>query len=139
MITYEQYITANNKYPERLKHPELTDEIRENSEKLIEILNNFLTEMGIKDVIISSGWRPSDINSKTKGAAKKSLHQTAQAIDIVDDKDQSLGKLVSKNPEILRKYELFVEDIKSTKGQYTNWVHLDCGLRKDRPSRSFVP
>lgn len=120
---------------------EYTEELKKNAEELIFAVNGFLKDCKWEKILtISSGWRPVSINSQTKNAAKKSLHQTCQAVDILDDKDQTLAKHCQKYPEILRKWGLFLESPDHTKGQYTNWVHLDiCKTRKDRPSRVFIP
>lgn len=145
MITQKDYLTASGAYPEREKHKELTKEYLDNSQKLLENVNAFLAELATKESIskaykVSSGFRPSAVNANTKGSAKKSLHMTCLAIDILDDKDQTLAKACEKHPEILRKYKLFLESPKHTIGNYANWTHLDMSpTRADRPSRVFIP
>jgi hypothetical protein len=62
-----------------------------------------------------------------------------KAIDIKDDKDQKLASLILSNPQLLKKYDLWLEDPAHTKGKNTNWVHLDVGTRKDRDLRMFKP
>jgi hypothetical protein len=62
-----------------------------------------------------------------------------RAIDLLDNKEQSLAKLVQSRPDLLKKYDLWLENPDFTKGKNTNWVHLDMGTRNDRPSRQFNP
>lgn len=139
MITYENYITANGKYKERLKNQELTQEVKDNALKLLKKVNDLLAELGITDVKVSSGFRPSSVNASTPGSAKKSLHMECKAVDLIDDGMQSLGKLILSKPELLEKHGLWLEDLGYTKGRNTNWVHLDMGNRSARKVRVFKP
>jgi Peptidase M15 len=139
LITLEQYLTASGSYPDRAKHPELTKEFLANAELLLSKVNSFLVELGVGSCRISSGFRPTAINATVKGAAKKSLHTQCKAVDLVDDKDQSLSKLVLSKPELLKKYGLWIEDPGHTKGKYSNWTHLDIGTRKPREIQVFKP
>jgi len=139
IIKYEDLITASGSYPDRLNNLELTIDIKENAKILLEKINSLLNDHNITQAKVSSGFRPSTTNSSIKNAAKKSAHMVCKECDIEDTKDQKLGKLILSKPELLRKYGLFIEDLKSTKGKYTNWIHLDMVERKDRPSRSFIP
>lgn len=134
MITYENYITANGTYPERLKDPELTDEIKRNSEKLLEKINQFLKELGVENAHVSSGWRPSSVNSKIPNAAKKSLHMSGLAIDI-KDVDGKLDKLIESKDYLLKKYGAWQESPNATKG----WAHLDIKDRGKRSKNQFIP
>lgn len=139
LLTLNDVVTASNKYPDRAKSPELTDEVKSNINDLITRVNALLTELGVKQVTVSSGFRPSAVNAAIANAAKKSLHTQGKAVDLLDDKAQTLANLIAKSPNLLKKHDLWIEDPSATKGQSTNWVHLDCGVRKDRPSRSFKP
>jgi hypothetical protein len=85
---------------------------------------------------VSSGFRPSEVNAATKGAAKKSNHMLGNAIDILDDKKQSLANKLT--PEILAKYNLYMEDKSATVGKMTNWVHLQIVPPKSK-KRIFFP
>jgi len=137
VITIKDYLTASNSYPEREKHSGVNTA---NAERLVTAINAFLQEIGAKGPFrISSGFRPPEVNSKIANAAKKSLHTQCLAIDLLDDKNQSIAKLCASKPDIMRKYGLFLEDPASTIGKNTNWCHLDLGLRADRPSRVFKP
>lgn len=135
LISLSDYQMERNKlYPQ-----EWTSEIEENALKLLEKVNSLLNDLGIQEAKVSSGWRPAAINSKITHAAKRSYHMLGMAVDIIDNKGQTLGKLVASRPDLLKKYELWLEDLNSTIGHNTNWCHLDYGTRSDRPSRIFKP
>lgn len=136
-ITLKDYLTASGKYPERENHVELTAEKIENAYKLLTAVNAFLADLGVNNVTVSSGFRPSAANSAA-GGAKLSYHCKALAIDLLDDKKQTLAKKITS--EMLRKHGLFMEDEKYTVGKNTNWVHLQLSSEmRDRPSRKFIP
>ena len=89
-ITLEQYLMGREKtYPS-----ELTQEIINNINELLDKVNSLLFELKIEKTSISSGWRPAAINATTKGSSKKSLHMTGKAVDILDNKEQSLAHLI---------------------------------------------
>lgn len=137
IIGLKDYITASGAYPDRMNDKELTSDYKDNAVKLLNKVNQLLTELGITSAKVSSGFRPSSVNAATANSAKKSLHMICQAIDILDDKDQSLSKLILTRPDLLDKYELWIEDPASTVGKNTNWVHIDCGVRSARQLRMF--
>ncbi len=112
---------------------ELNDEIKKNAEKLISTVNLFLKEIGVSEAKVSSGWRPASINSQVKNAAKKSLHMSGLAVDLVDD--GKIKKIILDNLEKLEKYGLWLESVDHT----PTWVHLDLGVRSARPKRIFIP
>jgi hypothetical protein len=120
----------------RLQYPsDWTPEVQANAIKFLAIVGNFLDELGIDEITISSGFRPLAINNKTLHAAKSSYHMSGLAIDIRDNEKQDLGHLIASRPDLLRKYNLFLEDLNHT--HY--WAHIDLGTRADRPSRIFIP
>lgn len=136
-LYFRDYLTKKDR---RLEFPsEFTPEILANAKKLLAQVNALLKELGIKKGDVTSGWRPAAINSQTQNAAKKSYHMLGLAVDLLDNKNQDLANLVGSRPDLLKKYNLWLEDPKSTKGKNTNWVHLDIGVRADRPSRVFIP
>lgn len=137
MISLNDWITSSGSYPERAKSKELTQEVKDNAELLIAKVNTLLEDLGIKSVKISSGFRPSAANAAA-GGAKKSGHLGGFALDIQDDKDQTIGKLILKNHEMLKTHGLWLEDLGSTKGN-SNWVHLDRTKRSDRKINTFKP
>lgn len=114
---------------------EWTDDKEKNAIDLLIRVNSMLQDLEVESVEVSSGWRPEAINSATSGAAKHSYHLLGQAIDLVDNKLQSLANLILNHYPILSKYELWMEDPASTK----DWVHLDTGKRPDREIRVFRP
>ena len=136
-ISLKDYLTASGKYPDRENSSELTPEKLDNEKKLLVAVNALLAEAGILSVSVSSGFRPQAANTAA-GGAKNSLHGTCLAIDLLDDKSQSLANKMT--PELLRKHDLFMENEAYTKGKFTNWVHLQKNPNmKDRPSRRFIP
>jgi uncharacterized protein YcbK (DUF882 family) len=138
-ITLDMYFTDFvTKQDRRKQYPdEFTKDIEANAQALK--VNAFLTEIGITSAQVTSGWRPASVNNKVTNAAKKSYHMLGMAVDILDNKNQDLAKLVANSAVLLRKYGLFMEDMNATKGQNTNWCHIDMGTRSDRPSRIFLP
>jgi Na+-transporting methylmalonyl-CoA/oxaloacetate decarboxylase beta subunit len=52
----------------------------------LEKINNFLKEIHINDVQVTSGWRPQQLNDSIKNAAVKSKHITCEAVDLLDMK-----------------------------------------------------
>ncbi len=141
MIDLKEYLTASSNYPDREKHKELTQEYLDNAARLLKAVNACLAECGIDTtkLRVSSGFRPSAVNAQIANAAKKSLHTTCRAIDILDDSKQSIAGILKGKPDVLKKYELWLENPDFTKGKNTNWVHLDLGVRTDRKSRMFNP
>lgn len=132
MISRNDYITASGKYPERLKSKELTQEVLKNIDMLLAKVNALLKELGITDSKVSSGFRPSSVNASIKNSAKRSLHMVGKAIDL---ESQELAIKLKEKPELLDKYELWLEN-----PQYTpSWTHLDIGTRSDREVRIFNP
>lgn len=134
MITLKDYLTANGAYPEREHHKELTPELLDNAKKLLEVVNKLLTDLNITQVIVSSGFRPSDVNASLPNSAKKSLHMTCQAIDIADP-DGSLDELLDESDVLLKRYKLWQESPTSTKG----WAHVDMHDRGPRKKNVFLP
>lgn len=145
-ITAQDILSSSGTYPKRLQSPELTDEVRANAEKLATQVNKLLNLIGWKEkIIVTSGFRPSAVNSQIANAAKKSAHQIGLAVDIFDEKDQRLGYLIRQKQNndgvkgILGQCGLMMEHLDSTRGSYTNWVHLDMKPRTERASMEFKP
>lgn len=132
MINLNDLITSSGKYPERAKA--MTPEIQANMEAFLPNVVMLFAELNLKDLVISSGFRPPDVNNRILGAAQHSLHMVGKALDIADA-DGKVKRLVANHPELLRKYGLWMES-----GEFTpTWCHIDCGSRVDRPSRQFKP
>lgn len=119
---------------------EFLPEYEDNAKLLLTAVSGLFNELGIdKNKPLTSGWRPPSVNGATPNAAKKSAHMICKAGDWLDDKNQTFAKLIASRPDLLRKYNLFLENPQFTKGKNTNWFHLDCMIRSDRPSRQFNP
>ncbi len=134
LVTFDDLVTASGKYLSRRNHVELTDEVKANINAFLPKLNALLRDLGVKSVSVTSGFRPSEVNAATAGAAKKSYHTRGMAIDLFDP-GNALNDLVLTKPELLEKHQLWVED----KGSTPNWCHIDCGTRSDRKVRVFKP
>ena len=135
VITLQDWITSSGRYPERAKSKELTDEVKANAEELLKRVNAAFKELGITKASVSSGFRPSEANS-VAGGAKKSNHMIGMAIDVIDDKNQSLCKKFTK--DVLDKFDLYREDSEYTKGKNSNWCHLQTRKTKSG-KRIFKP
>lgn len=136
MLTVDDWITSSGKYKQRASSEELTDAVKEDAQKLIEKVNAFLLDLGVEvsTVKVSSGFRPSSVNATIKNAAKKSLHMSGRAIDLVDS-ENAIGKLIQEKPELLTKHGLWLEHPSKTPG----WCHLDIGTRSSRKVQIFYP
>jgi hypothetical protein len=136
MITLDDWITSSGKYPDRAKSEELTDVVKDNATLLLESVNDLLSVLGVdlSKITVSSGFRPSSINSTIPHAAKRSLHMTGLAIDI-SDVGGELDKLITANSELLETYQLWQEHPDNT----GTWCHLDKGSRSARKVRVFKP
>lgn len=134
VITLEMYWMGRD---EQFKD-ELTQEIKDNATILLEKVNALLNDLQITSAKVSSGWRPIKVNASVLGAAKKSSHQIGKALDILDSNDQILAKKILDKKDLLEKYDLYLESPDHTKGQYTNWVHLQTTKTKSG-NRIFIP
>jgi len=142
LLTLEDLITSSGKYPERANSPELTAELKANGADLVKRINNLLKDIYTIDVKVSSGFRPSSVNSTILNAAKRSLHMTLKACDISDPQGK-LRDILLKNvdeksnssDDVLTKYGLWLENPQATKG----WIHLDAGVRTPRKRKVFNP
>ncbi len=140
LVTIKDIITSSGRYPERAQSLELSMQVRDNMRSLAAKINGLLHDLKwIEEIEFSSGFRPSSVNRKISNAAKRSAHMDGKAGDILDDKEQTLGKKIAENPRLLKKHGLMMEDLAATKGKYTNWVHLDTKKRRYRASQTFRP
>lgn len=126
------YFTRDEILMGRDKAFPITPEMSDNLDKLIAALNPIRVAFG-KPLVISSGYRPSSINSSV-GGAKSSAHMMCQAVDIVD-KDGKLAEWILQNLTFVKECGILgVEDPRYTKG----WLHLST-----RPAKSgklvFIP
>lgn len=141
-LTIDDYLTSSGSYPDRAKSPEVTLEVADNARELLKRVNALLDELPSHPVPkVSSGFRTSEVNAATPNSAKRSAHMSGRAIDLMDDEHQTLGHAIygMGNGDLLKKHNLMMEDLASTKGNMTNWIHLDTVPRTDRRDRVFKP
>lgn len=129
----------------RAKYNDLEPGLQQNLDKLLFAVNRLLTELVQKNklpkafkCVVTSGYR-SPAQNASIGGAKSSYHMRCMAVDLLDNDSQDLASIISSEPELLRKFGLFMEHPDSTRSNSGNWVHLDIGQRTDRPSRIFKP
>jgi len=132
VITFDMVATSSGKYPDRVKSPDFTEEVKNNIKKLVPKVNALLSDLGIEKASVSSGFRTQASNAATKNASKKSAHMTGEAVDLVDPK-QEIGKKIMSNTALLKKHGLFLEDLSAT----PTWCHLDIKARSERPVNIF--
>lgn len=100
---------------------------------LIERINALLMEPDCPGFFgVSSGYRPASINSAV-GGALKSAHLSCEAIDLADPVGV-IDKWLVQNPELLLKYDLYLESPTKTAG----WCHLQTRRTKSG-NRIFLP
>jgi hypothetical protein len=111
----------------------LTTSMLSNAEELLRRVNAMLETVPLPQTWkVSSGYRPAEINAKTPNAAKRSLHMTCQAVDIIDD-----GRLAAwcKQPfGALEKFNLWMESPDKT----PTWCHLQ-SVAPRSGKRIFLP
>lgn len=139
MITLDQYLMGRH-----LKWPkEYTQEIKENAIGLLVIVNDFIKTLDIRNVVVTSGFRPPSYNKTVKGAAKGSRHTTGQAIDLADPKKE-LAKLICgkdfKDGSLLEEFNLYAEHpgYTSANPKGSHWLHLQSVPPKSH-TRIFIP
>ena len=121
----------------------LTPDLRANAAQTVERVNLLLQRVqGVgwdinprTRTIVSSGWRPPEINAGTKGAALRSKHMLCRAVDLYDPDGELDEWCIS--PEGLRAMEdvgLWLEHPAATKG----WCHLQT-LPPGSGRRVFYP
>jgi Peptidase M15 len=98
----------------------LTPELAANLTAFLEAINKLRAAYG-KPMIVTSGYRPPEINSAI-GGAKNSKHMKCLAIDIADS-DGALDRWLVENKELLVTLDLFVEHPSCTDG----WAHIQLG------------
>ena len=140
MITLADYYMGRDRTHGHL----LGSDLRANAARTVEAANALLVLAKTAGVsleasprtgsVVSSGWRPPDINGATPGAAARSLHMQCLAIDI-HDPDGDLDDWALDNADtVLRDLVLWLEHPAATKG----WCHVQ--LRPPRSGRRvFYP
>lgn len=128
MIDMTDYLKGRDKqYPE-----DFTDEIRANAMFTITRVNDLLRVSGFSRRV-TSGWRPSSLNAKVPGAAKRSNHIMALACDL-EDTDGKLDAWCVTNLDKLEGIGLWLESPTGTRG----WCHLQVVAPKSG-NRVFIP
>ena len=119
MITLEMYLMGRD------KTHDCPEEVKRNAAELLEKVNRLLAMMDViqgippLQIVVSSGWRPAEVNAQVSGAAKRSHHITGNAIDIHDPvgllKDWICNRLIP-----LDECDLYMEHPSAT----PTWLHL---------------
>lgn len=125
---------------------QLGSDTKRNADLTVKLANEFLAvamASGLVDLeehpanrsLVSSGWRPPQINSTTKGAAPKSHHIFGRAIDIYDpDGDLDSWALSGDGMATLKRIGLWLEHPSKTPG----WCHIQIVPPLSK-SRVFFP
>jgi hypothetical protein len=100
----------------------------------LEKINNFLKEIHINDVQVTSGWRPQQLNDSIKNAAVKSKHITCEAVDLLDMKPFLLMHAILENLIAAEIHGVYFEDFRYT----PTWVHIQVTPPKSG-QRIFIP
>ena len=116
----------------------LSTEIRQEAERTVECVNKLLRGLSAASVetprsprtgsVLTSGWRPPEVNEAIPGAAPRSHHIWGRAADIYDPEGEIDDYLMTtEGQELLTKLGLWMEHPSATKG----WCHV-----QTRPPRS---
>ena len=101
----------------------------ERAKDLLTKVNSLLQEIGITNVIVTSGYR-SVAHNAAIGGAKSSKHCEAQAIDLADN-DRAIGSRILANLGLLRVRGMALESLDyCVKASGNKWVHLQSVLPK---------
>lgn len=138
-MTVDDVLTSSGQYPDRrIKWP-VTQVMLADAHVLSVRATQLLTSYASTrkpdepEPRVTSGYRPTEINTKVKGAAKGSNHLLCRAADI-SDPHADLATWCLGNLDLLEHFELWMESPKHTPG----WVHLQiCPPRSN--NRVFVP
>ena len=127
MITVQDYFMGR-----REKFPlALTPDIEREAERTVVLANKLLEmakEAGVEltklhpenHSLVSSGWRPPEVNAATQHAAPNSKHMTGQAIDIYDpDNKLDLWLMTTAGQDAIKAIGLWMEHPGKTLG----WSH----------------
>lgn len=122
---------------------DLTQEIKDSARTLVNLVNSVLARLladGITlstspntGTLLSSGWRPPEVNAATAKAAKRSAHMTGEALDIYDPTG-NIGRWALSHLAILEALGLYLEHPSATVG----WCHLQTRAPKSG-RRVFYP
>jgi hypothetical protein len=140
-ITLGDYLQGRDAiYPE-----DFTLAVMANAEKTVAQVNSLLAVMEaeglqleahpVSQSLVSSGWRPPQINRQVKGAAPKSKHMTGEAVDLYDPEGDIDNFLMSgQGQRVLASLGLYIEHPSATK----SWSHIQIVPPRSQ-SRVFYP
>lgn len=119
---------------------DLTPEIQANARDTVSRANLLLLDFeaanpGAAPRTVNSGWRPPSVNAGVPGAAVRSKHLTAQAVDLRDD-DGELDRWLTTATGLnaLIEHDLYAEHADAT----PRWCHLQTVAPRSG-SRIFRP
>lgn len=127
MLTLDAYLMGRDRLFPRAYSPEIEVEAR----RTVELANRLLqiaVEAGVgmdpspkTGTLITSGWRPPEVNASIPNAAPKSHHMAGRAVDLYDP-DGELDDWLMSDPgqAELEHVGLWMEHPSATKG----WCHL---------------
>lgn len=127
MIDLQQYFMGRD----RTHALALGADLRANALRTVDLVNRMLVLAKTAGVrlearkdsgsIVSSGWRPPDVNAATPGAALRSKHLSCQACDLFDPEGRIDGWLMTPaGQQVLQDLGLWLEHPAATKG----WSHV---------------
>lgn len=114
MIAKSEFLMNRDQQYQR----DYTQEISDNLDRLLVPLNRVRSAWD-KPMVVTSGWRPPELNALIPGAATHSKHMIGLAADI-SDPDGSLWAWVLENLPLLQSLGLYLEDKRWT----PSWVHF---------------
>jgi hypothetical protein len=106
----KDYLTSDNKYPERVNSDELTPEKLKNAAALLDALNEMFEFLKMPRRAINSGFRTLAANTAA-GGATHSNHMDCTAIDLADPTRSLYWLLCASNNALLLDYDFFIEHI----------------------------
>jgi hypothetical protein len=141
MIDLAQYFMGRDATHEH----QLGTDMRRNAARTVEFANALLVLAKVGGVsleadprsgsIVTSGWRPPDINAATPGASLRSLHMTCEAIDLFDpDGDLDDWLMAGAGQKVMADLGLWHEHPSFTKG----WAHVQTRPPRSK-RRTFAP
>lgn len=109
-----------------------TQEVSDNLDKLLTVIQKIEAVWG-SPFVVTSGWRPAELNGLVSGAAPHSKHIEGLAADI-SDATGALWVWVMNNLELMKEFGAFMEDKRWT----PSWVHFQI-VPPASGHRVFIP
>ncbi len=121
-LTVKDILTSSGKFERRpRKWPPNAFQVG-NAGELAARLNRVQTSFG-RQLILSSGYRPKEVNDNTPGASPDSWHIDCAAADI-EDPDGQLCAWVHEEQDLVAHFGLWMEKTHREDGSRRNWVHF---------------